>query len=430
MNLGDLKQYVSNVTDYDATANPTYDKELTQIISDAYERVYTEKPWLFAQKSVDIEAKPDVTGLTIGVSFGSATITHSSTLDSTMDGAIIELEGVEYIIAYVKDTSFAYLTEEYRGTTGSGTDSKVIFRYLDLPADCVSVMNVSHRTNAVTPSDPGMMVALTRYEDEFYNLPLGETGTPRYWLNQDPLYISSPSVAPVVATRAELLKGDRTIELAVAHEWGGRSSGLSPSLSVTLTANEDIDWTVGLIPNSTGYQRVVYVRFPNDGFKAWYKFADKSGTPVSIPPTGIGTLQLDTSTESGAVNTDKLPFIAPRFQGDGGMRERIRLHPRQAENTVFTVRYMARPRPLIEETDTPDIPAAHRIIIAYKALENLLMKADSPAQSQLYAKRSEQEILKMERRYLITPARRIVKGDFTTPGSFRFNRFTRLTKVP
>jgi hypothetical protein len=58
------------------------------------------------------------------------------------------------------------------------------------------------------------------------------------------------------------------------------------------------------------------------------------------------------------------------------------------------------------------------------------MKADSPAQSQLYAKRSEQEILKMERRYLIEPARRIVKGNFTTPGSFRFNRFTRLTKVP
>lgn len=430
MNLSDLKQYVGNVIDYDPTANPTYSDQLGRIISDAYERIYTEKPWTFCQKEAEIEARPDITGLTIPVTNGSATLAHGGVLDSTMDGQTIELNGVEYTIAYVNSATFAYLTEEYLGVTSAGVTAKVVFRYLDLPADCVTVMNVATRSNSITPEDPGMMAALTRYEDEFFNLPLGETGVPRFWVPHDPIYIASPSIAPVVATRAELLKGDRTIELAVAHEWGGRSSGLSPFLSVTLTANQDINWTVSTIPNTTGYQRVIYVRFPNDGFKAWYKFADRSGTPVSIPPTGIGTLELDTSTGTGAVNTDKLPFIAPRFQGDGGMRERIRLHPRQAENTVYTVRYMARPRPLIEETDTPDIPAAHRIIIAYKALENLLIKADSPAQSQLYAKRAEQEILKMERRYLITPARRIVKGNFNTAGSFRFNRFTRLTKVP
>ena len=75
MNLSDLKQYVGNVIDYDPTANPAYSDQLGRIISDAYERIYTEKPWTFCQKEVELEAKPDVTGLTIGVSFGSATIT-------------------------------------------------------------------------------------------------------------------------------------------------------------------------------------------------------------------------------------------------------------------------------------------------------------------------------------------------------------------
>lgn len=429
MNLSDLKKYVGNVIDYDATSNPTYDDQLARIISDAYERIYTEKPWTFCQKDVEIVARPDIPNLNIGVTNGSSTMTHAGQLDSTMDGQQIELDGVEYTIAFVRDATFAYLTEDYRGATATVT-SKVIFRFLDLPADCVTVMNVAHRTNQITPSDPGMMVALTRYEDEFYNLPLGQTGEPRYWVPQDPVYISPPSVAPTFATRAVTAKGDRTIELAVAHEWAGRSSGLSPVSIQTLTANEDLNWSTGSIPNETGYYRVIYVRFPNDGFKGFYRFRDFTTTAFQIPPSGVGTIQLDTSTGVGAVNTDRLPFDNPRFYGDGGMRERIRLHPRQAEQQTYTVRYMARPRPLVEDTDTPSIPAAHRIVIAYKALENLLMKADNPSQSQLFAKRAEQEILKMERRYLVTPARRVMIGNFTTPGSYRFNRFTRLTKVP
>jgi hypothetical protein len=252
VNLSDLKQYVGNVIDYDPTANPTYSDQLGRIISDAYERIYTEKPWTFCQKEAEIEARPDITGLTIPVTNGSATLAHGGVLDSTMDGQTIELDGVEYTIAYVNNATFAYLTEDYLGVTSAGVTAKVVFRYLDLPADCVTVMNVATRSNSITPEDPGMMAALTRYEDEFFNLPLGETGVPRFWVPHDPIYISSPSVAPVVATRAELLKGDRTIELAVAHEWGGRSSGLSPFLSVTLNANEDINWTVSTIPNTSG----------------------------------------------------------------------------------------------------------------------------------------------------------------------------------
>jgi len=429
MNLRDLKNYVGNVIDYDPTANDTYSDQLARIISDAYERIYTEKPWTFCQKDVEITARPDVTFTAISVTNGNDQILHGGQLDSSMDGQIIDLAGVEYTIAYVRDATFAYLTVAYEGTTGN-VDGKVVFRYLDLPADCVSVMNVAHRTNQITPEDPGMMFALTRYEDEFYNLPLGETGQPRYWVPADPVYIASPATAPTFSIRAVANKGQRTIEVAVAHVWAGRYSGLSPVATQTLAPNQDIDWNPVFVPNETGYYRQVFIRFPNNGFKGWYRFADYLTGEFEVNPTGVTTLEFDTSTDTSAVTTDFLPLSRPRFYDDGGMRERIRLHPRQAEEQVYTVRYMARPRPLVEDTDTPDIPAAHRIIIAYKALENLLMKADSPAQSQLYAKRAEQEILKMERRYLIAPARRINKGNFTTPGSYRFNRYSRLTKVP
>ena len=112
------------------------------------------------------------------------------------------------------------------------------------------------------------------------------------------------------------------------------------------------------------------------------------------------------------------------------MRERFRLHPRQAEETTYTVRYLARPKPLVESTDTPDIPAAHRVVIAYLALVQILFKADNAAQSALYEKRADQEILKMERRYLIEAARRIVIGNFNTAGQNRFNRWGSLTHTP
>jgi len=85
---------------------------------------------------------------------------------------------------------------------------------------------------------------------------------------------------------------------------------------------------------------------------------------------------------------------------------------------------------LVEATDTPDIPAAHRVIIAYRALVQLLMKSDNASESALYEKRYDGELLKMERRYLIDAARRIVKGDFAVAGAQRFNRFGPLRQVP
>jgi hypothetical protein len=58
------------------------------------------------------------------------------------------------------------------------------------------------------------------------------------------------------------------------------------------------------------------------------------------------------------------------------------------------------------------------------------MKSDNAAESALYEKRASNEILKMERRYLIDAARRIVIGNFNTAGQNRFNRWGSLTHTP
>jgi hypothetical protein len=420
MDLQSLRDYATNVLDYDATANPAYQAQLDRLLTDAYERVWSEKPWQFAQKDVAQTVLPDAPA-TVGATSGSNTLTHAGQLIvGTMDGQIIDIGGEEYTIAYVRSGVLAYLTEPFRGATAS-YDANVIFRFIDLPAETQMIMNVAHRSNAVTPEDPGMMTALARYEDEYYNLPLGETGTPRYWVPQDPVTIPAPGTASGVAVIvAAPGQGVRTIEIAMANEWAGRSSGLSRATVLSLTDTQAVTLTPAVIPNGSGLYRVYYMRSPDLGLYAWRKITDTAGVTAVAPNAGV-TLTPDT-TET-FLTSQAYVLSYPRYQGDGGMRERYRLHPRQAEETKFTVRIMTRPKPMVEATDTPDIPAAHRVVIAYRALIQLLMKSDNAAESALYEKRSDSEILKMERRYLINAARRIVIGDFTVAGQNRFNRW-------
>lgn len=427
MDLQALRDYATNVLDYDPTANPTFRAQLDRLLTDAYERIWSEKPWQFAQKEVKLLARPDAPAA-IGATSGSATLTHTGDLiPGQMDGQTIDIGGEEYTIAWVRSGTLAYLTEPFRGTTGA-YNANVIYRFLDLPADAQMVMNVAHRTNQITPSDPGMMVALTRYEDEFYNLALGEVSTPRYWVPQDPMTVPAPLQAAGVATVvAAPGRGVRTIEIAMANEWAGRSSGLSQPTVLTLSDTQEVTLTPSVIPNNTGLYRVYYLRSPDLGLYAWRKVTDTAGI-TAVPPTGAVTLTPDTSTTF--LSSQAYTLNQPRYQGDGGMRERFRLYPRQSEELHYSVRYLARPRPLYEPSDTPDIPAAHRVVIAYLALVQLLMKADNPAESALYEKRANNELLKMERRYLIEAARRIVVGDFASAGTQRFNRFGPLRQVP
>lgn len=427
MDLQALRDYATNVLDYDPTANPTFRAQLDRLLTDAYERIWSEKPWNFAQRDAGIVARPDATAA-IGATAGSSTLSHAGDLlVGVMDGQIIEIGGEEYTIAYVRSGVLAYLTEPFRGTTGAYT-ATVIFRFIDLPADAQMVMNVTHRTNEITPSDPGMMVALTRYEDEYFNLPLGEVSIPRYWVPQDPMTVPAPlTPSGVVTVVAAPGKGIRTIEIAMANEWGGRSSGLSQATTLTLSDTQEVTLTPGVIPNSTGLYRVYYLRSPDLGLYAWRRVTDTVGVSAVAPNGGV-TLTPDTSVTN--LTNQSYALTAQRYQGDGGMRDRFRLHPRQDAEYTYTVRYLARPRPLVESTDTPDIPAAHRVVVAYLALVQLLMKSDNAAESALYEKRASNEILKMERRYLIDAARRIVIGNFNTAGQNRFNRWGSLTHTP
>jgi hypothetical protein len=67
---------------------------------------------------------------------------------------------------------------------------------------------------------------------------------------------------------------------------------------------------------------------------------------------------------------------------------------------------------MVEDGDVSPIPADQRMVIAYFALADVLMKHNNAPQAELYRRRADQALLRIERRYLITPSRRIVKGNW------------------
>ena len=88
---------------------------------------------------------------------------------------------------------------------------------------------------------------------------------------------------------------------------------------------------------------------------------------------------------------------------------------------------MQNPPAMVEDNDTSAVPPDQRMVIAYKALADILMKHDNMTQSELYRRRFDEELLRLEKRYLISPSRRIVKGNWLAnmePNSF--SRFTTL----
>ena len=197
MKLSEIREYIGNILDYQPNIT-SYQNQLNDVINENYFRLFSEKPFTFAQKQVLISAKKDLSLTSVTVTQNSATITTGGggqfPTDGSMDGQVIDILDVEYTIAWVATTSTAYLTAVYAGSSGTPA-ATVKYRYLDLPQDCVEIMQVLKRSMQMTPAEPGRMVPVTRYEDEYWNLPLNEVNIPNYWVPYDD-YSLIPPKAP------------------------------------------------------------------------------------------------------------------------------------------------------------------------------------------------------------------------------------------
>ena len=427
--LKSLREYDANVHDYDPV-NPTYKTQVDRLLNEADRRICTEKLYTFAQKTVEVSMEVDVELTGVAVTSGSPQLTHAgSGFASWMPGQVVEIEGRDYTIAWVANANNAYLTEDLTLATGNYS-VKIMNRFIHLPQDCVQIMSLARRSNAITPSNPGLLEPLSQYEDEWSNLPLGETGIPENWVPSSPVGLPAPrdGVQPSAGS-AFAGRGVRTIEVAVAHQRATYLSALSNVQTISLTDLQDLVVAPGaVLPNTSGLYRKVYLRAPLHGLDDWRPALNLStNLPVSFAPNNVTPVTVKASL---AHLQSEEYYIESRLVSPSGVCDRVRLYPRQSEAMTLQLRYLADHQPMVEDNDTSAIPPAHRMVIAYRALYEVLFKHDNPSLSELYYKRYQQELLQLERRYLSQPSRRLVKG-FLSPsrvpdGPYRRRKLVRL----
>jgi hypothetical protein len=423
-----LREYVANVLDYDPT-NPTYQAQVDRLLNEADRRICTEKLYTFAQHTAEVRVNADAAA-EVTATLGSSNITAATaTFFQYMAGQVISIGNVEYEIAWVESTFSAHLTVEWSRPTGTYA-ANIMHRWIYLPQDCVQVMALARRSDAITPTNPGLLSPISQYEDEWNNLPLGETGLPEVWVPGNPVGVVAPRLGVDLTTTVAVAQGDRTIEVAVVHR---RASTLLSSIStiqtIVLTPTQALTVTPpAALDTTTGLYRQVYLRAPLHGLQDWRPALDTvNSEPVVFTPTGtasIGVLSSLSHLQSESY------YIEARLISASGTADRLRLYPRQSETMVLQLRYLADYRPMVEDNDTSVIPPAHRMIIAYRALYEVLVKHNNPSLAELYRKRYEAGLLQLERRYLSQPSRRLVKG-FMSPaqvpdGPYRRKQLVRL----
>ena len=404
MRLVDLRNMIANIVDYDPAVD-TYRQQITDLINDAYYRLYTEKQFTFAQKETIVKAYKDIelNVTSPGTTTAQLTFAAVTPVPTHWEGQVIEIDGVEYEIAWVENSTTLWLTTDNPTyATATTFAAKIKFRYLDLPSDCVSIMNVAKRSMTLTPQEPGMFTAIARYEDEYYNLPLDEVNLPNFWVPYDEYHVSTPRTVKSVAASGTGSGVNITINVSMSYVYAGRESALSASTSLT-TDKPDLDVTFSVLPNRTGYYRKIYVSNPAAGWKGERCLFIK-GTTNNLIPLTSNAAQFSINDFSDAFEFNTEPYTAI-----DGNTQRIRLYPRQDQDYDITVRYMFRPQPLVNDNDTPEMPSSSHHILAYMALRELFVKLDNLPQANMYERKVAQEIVKLEQRYLTQIPRRFVK---------------------
>jgi len=435
MNLQDIRQYIANIIDYDPSTNREYTQQIDDIINHHYRMLFSEKAFTFAQKEEKIEVYADVevsaTSL-YDISTKLTTITASAGVPRWAEGNIIEIEGTEYEVLYNapgNDTEcFVDANVQFTGTK----TVKFKNRFVRLPVDCVALLQVGRRSFSISPTDVGRFIPLTRYEDEYYNLPLDEVNIPNYWIMQDDFMLSAPVSAPnVSAFTASAGQGVRSVRVAQTYlKWQKNGekyeveSGLSKfSEEVELADDQILQISFPALPTTKPFARRFYIYNADNtpAFDGFYRIDEQD--PGASGSTTVTFTQTEFEDGTFVLDNERFPYTE-------GYRQQLRLYPRQNEDFEVSVRYVYIPSRLQEATDTPELPQSHHLILAYACLMDVLNKHDNPTLAGIYRRKYENELVKMEQRFLTQKPRRFVKGFMKESGVDTVPMFTPLRRIP
>ena len=489
MNLIEMRRAIANRTDLDPEES-SYLDQMTLLLNTAYEEVWGEAVWDFAQRLSYLPMYPDLSSERNGDSLvttndGSRVVTFSVAIPvltfkkDIWEGNVVEIQGREYTILQVNSTTELVTTEPIRHPAVAGvspvtvtgqTDWKIKARYYTLPEDCVQILSLAHRDAPVPGSAQGYRQKIwglaNRVEEvagfdqdrtqdfaEFY-VPIPPTVVPP----AEELSQASTNVAADVngtfrhgyyfefcwcfmspdGTLGPLSKPDVQI---VSTDVGNPTYNAYITLSFTsydgiLMANRAVSYATRGAPEPLeGLRKRVFF---NANFNR--KTGERLGEPKWLSVTnGLAApsdttsnandpvIALDSESQIDLLYESGLHPGNPEYQEWDGSHKRIRPWPRvdaydqqYSDNVVAAtrpvagedyfrraeLRYLAKPRRLRYDTDTPALPWQMHQIIVNKALIQVYLKSNNLSLASYYEKLVDKQMRKFKARYLS-------KEDFT-----------------
>jgi hypothetical protein len=493
VNLTEIRNKVKSITDYSPELAP-YNEQLDLLINDAYNAIWTEKRWKWAQKTIFMDIWPDVVPLqpdgttkNAGVVNNRRRVTFSGpvrALDSypyQWEGQIIEIQGRDYFIDQVISGTEIRLRDPFRGTTNvDDLTWKIKHRFYDLPADAIEILGLVHKDTPAAGKIPpyGAVRGITARREEDLNL--REDFTNFYSEAYIPYGTSNvPPAENLEATTTEIvgaIPNNTYLEFCWAFETdGGKKVGaLSNSVIVKAGTPQGgpggiqlkfITWdgvavqaptyandTDQVMNQFEGLRKRIYfnqnfnrstgVRLA--GLPVWREVTVGS-TYVAPAFPGLDTETdpvrvLDTSATYTVINLDQVNPGNKRYIDYDGLHLRFRPYPRpigsdfvylfssgqgganpinnapERQFRQWECRYYRKPHRMGLQTDTPEFPIEFHQLVVYKVLHDIYSKHDNLSQAQNYKKKYDDEILRLEKRYVDSIDTNLIRQQFGVRG--------------
>ena len=398
MNLAEMRSMVGSIVDYDPNVQ-TYRDEVNRILNELYLDFFTDRPWKFAQETEEVQVYRDVTITDGQIGIGANTVTAAAGTPflSWMEGAIVEIQGAadvdngEYEIIKVTP-NVLYLDGFSASANTNNLTITVKQRFIDMPEDCSEVLSIGIRSP--TSGTQAHFDYLSRARDEELSLLLSSTGLPTDWLIYDDVTMNQPVLMPALAvvdagtTWSEL--GTYKVRYTFVHK--NRESAPSPEIIATATSANapsgsfrlDLSNLQNTGTNSGMFKRVYLSTTTSNAFY------HVSNADVNETTATLSTLDL---TADYLARGRRLP------ENDGHYK-RVRLYPRQDTDYLVEVRFVYRPDRLIEDTDVPEFPPDHHRYLVYRACQELFVKHDNLQHSELYRRKADAELVRIQNLYL------------------------------
>jgi hypothetical protein len=307
--------------------------------------------------------------------------------------------GLQAIVETVNGTA-ATLT-----TDGSGTIKVIVKdRYITMPSDCIDMLALGIRSPENERQEFGY---LNQWLDEHLALDIDLVSRPTDFVMYEDFIVTPPVLKPTLAVGAGTVPSASTYDVCYTFIQYGLESAPSPvSATIALTAVQAL--TVNGIQVTTNEYKEKRVYFRNNDSNRFYR---ATATDVTAASTTSGAMTI-------ANPTSFLTSNAPLPEHEGRYKQ-VRLYPRQDQNYRATLRYTFRPQRLLDDADVPISPAEHHKYLVYRTCQELFIKHNNMPQSELYRQRADDELMKMQQRYLTTASNVWIKGVFRQSAIYR-----------